>query len=216
MTNDAPRSNRVGLYVAVGLAVAVVGLVVLWGAAGSGLFSPPRPKVEVPGVGSVDLRDAQRAVQTLEAAKDVDATDPEALKAYLPAAIAGFQRTELSTTTGGAAGVEGSAAEGKYARGDARLELQVVDIGGAGALLGMAAHLKASKETSTGYERVGKVDGRMTQEKYDRSSRHGEYSVVVGKRFMIHAEGDGVSMDELKAAVAAVPAAQLEGLAKAG
>jgi hypothetical protein len=56
----------------------------------------------------------------------------------------------------------------------------------------------------------------MTQESYDRTTKHGEYGVLVGQRFMVHAEGDGVTMDELKAAVGAVDAGRLEGLAKAG
>jgi hypothetical protein len=56
----------------------------------------------------------------------------------------------------------------------------------------------------------------MTEESYDRQSRHGEYSVLVGQRFMVQAEGDGVTIDELKAAVGAVDFSRLEGLAKAG
>jgi hypothetical protein len=79
-----------------------------------------------------------------------------------------------------------------------------------------AFNVQSSKETASGYEKVGKVDGRMTQESYDRTSRHGEYSVLVADRFMVQATGDGVSIDDLKAAVGAVGAGQLEGLAKAG
>jgi hypothetical protein len=55
----------------------------------------------------------------------------------------------------------------------------------------------------------------MTQERYDRDTKHGEYSVLVGDRFVVEASGDGVAIDDLKAAVNAVGVSRLEGLAKA-
>ena len=64
--------------------------------------------------------------------------------------------------------------------------------------------------------RSGMVGGRMTQESYDRQARSGEFSVLVGERFMVQANGDGVSMDDLKAAVGSVDQGKLEALAKAG
>ena len=119
-------------------------------------------------------------------------------------------------TGGGVGGIQGSNAEGAYAKGDATIRLEVTDMGAAGAMAGMASafNVKGSKETATGYEKVGQVDGRMTTESYDRSSRHGEYSVLAGTRFMISATGEGASMDDLKAAVQSVDPAKLAGLAK--
>lgn len=180
--------------------------------------------VNVPGGGSVDLGKLQAAGERAEAAAkaiesgDMAVTDPDALKAYLPASVAGFTRSEVSASSGGAAGIEGSAAEARYEKGDASLRLQVTDLGAAGALAGMASafNVKSSKETATGYEKVGVVGGRMTQESYDRQTRSGEFSVLVGERFMVQANGDGVSMDDLKAAVGAVDQGKLEVLAKAG
>jgi hypothetical protein len=181
-------------------------------------------KITVPGQGSVDLGKLEEASKRIEAAANQiedgnapAATDPEVLKAYLPATIAGFTRDEVQASSGGAGGLQGSTAEGTYSKGDATLRLSVTDMGAAGALAGMAGafNVKSSNETATGYEKVGKVDGRMTQESYDRESKHGEYGMLVGDRFMIQANGDGVGMNELKAAVASIPAARLEGLAKA-
>jgi hypothetical protein len=179
--------------------------------------------VKAPGGGEVDLGKLEAASKRMEAAaKQVEAgtataTDPEALKAYLPASVAGFTREEVSASSSGAGGYEGSQAEGRYTKGDASLRLEVSDLGAAGALAGMATafNVKSSKETATGYEKVGKVGGRMTQESYDRQARTGEYSILVADRFMVQAKGDGVTMDELKAAVGAIDAGRLEGLAKA-
>lgn len=180
--------------------------------------------VKVPGGGEMDLAKLEAASKRMEAAaKQVEAgtataTDPEALKAYLPASVAGFTRDEVSASSSGAGGYEGSQAEGRYTKGDASLRLEVTDMGAVGALAGVATafNVKSSKETATGYEKVGMVGGRMTQESYDRQAKSGEYSVLVGERFMVQAEGEGVTMEDLKAAVGSVDARRLEGLAKAG
>ena len=158
------------------------------------------------------------AAKQMESGEGVEPTDPDVLKAYLPAAVAGYSRTEVTTGSGGAGGMSGSSANGVYSKGDARLRLSVTDLGGAGALVGMAGafNVKSSTESEGRYEKIGKIEGRMTQEAYDTAAKHGEYSVMVADRFMIAAEGDGVSMAELKAAVAAVGVSRLESLAKRG
>ena len=114
--------------------------------------------------------------------------------------------------------MSGSQAEGVYAKGDASIRLSVTDLGAAGALAGMAGafNVQSSSESDGRYEKVGKVDGRLTTESYNRASKHGEYNVLVGDRFMVAAEGNGVSIEDLKAAVASVEPARLEALAKKG
>lgn len=174
--------------------------------------------VKLPGgEASVDLGKLQAAAEALESGGSGPVSDPDTLKAYLPSTVAGFARGEVSASSGGAAGIEGAAAEAQYAKGDANLRLQVTDLGQAGALAGLAGafKVKSSRDTATGYEKMGMVNGRMTQESYDRSSRSGEYSVLVGERFMVQASGDGVTMEELKAAVDAVGLGRLESAAKA-
>jgi hypothetical protein len=234
----APKEKAVGytavtVIVAILLAVvigvvssAIMGIGMMAGGVGAmGAASALNGGSVKVGDTSVDLGKLEAASKRMEAAaKQIESgegpepTDPEVLKAYLPGAVAGFARTEVSTGSGGAAGMSGSSAEGVYAKGDAQLRLSVADLGAAGALAGMASafNVKSSTESDGKYEKIGKVDGRMTQESYDRATRHGEYSVLVGDRFMVNAQGDGVTMDELKAAVGAVGVARLEGLAKAG
>lgn len=199
----------------------VMGSVALMTGAGAGMMGGAQVSgsVKLPGgEGSVDVGKLAAAAKAIESGESGPVSDPDALKAYLPASVAGFTRGEVSTSSGGAAGIEGSEAEAEYAKGEANLRLQVTDLGQAGALAGMAGafKVKSSKETATGYEKMGVVNGRMTQESYDRESKSGEYSVLVGERFMVHARGDGVSMEELKAAVEAVGLSRLEAAAKAG
>lgn len=163
----------------------------------------------------------ERAAEQMEAAAEGraegGAADPAVFKAYLPGAVAGFTRTELSTGSGGVGGIEGSSATATYTKGESRMTVAVTDLGAMGALaaLGGAFNVESTSEENGRYEKVGKVNGRMTMEEYDSNSRHGSYGVMIGERFMVQAEGDGVTMDELKSAVAAIDAGRLEKLASA-
>jgi hypothetical protein len=182
------------------------------------------------GDAEVDLGKLQEASKQMEASAKqmqaaangqavegaIQAVPGETLKALLPASIGGFARTEAESSSGGVGGVQGSNARGVYAKGDGRINLEVTDMASMGGLAGLAGafNVNSQKETATGYEKIGKVDGRMTTEEYDRQGKSGKYSVMVGNRFMISADGQGVSMDEIKAAVSAVGFSQLEGMAK--
>jgi len=146
----------------------------------------------------------------------VQALPGETLKALLPTAIGGFSRTEVESSAGGVGGLQGSNAEGVYMRGDGRITLAVTDMAAAGGLAGLAGafNVNSSRETADGYEKMGKVNGRMTTEEYNRQGRSGKYAVLVADRFMVEANGSSVTMEELKAAVSAVGLNGLESLAK--
>jgi hypothetical protein len=148
----------------------------------------------------------------------VHALPADTLKSLLPTALpSGFARTEVSATSAGAAGVGGSNAQGVYTKGDGRITLEVTDLAAMGALaaMGGAINVQSDRETATGYEKVGKVDGRLTTESFDNQDKSGKYSVVVANRFVVDAEGSGVAIDDLKAAVSAVGIDKLEGMAHA-
>lgn len=134
------------------------------------------------------------------------AVSTDALKALLPLSVAGYTRGEITAESGGAGMVNMANAKAEYVKGDARMTVAVSDTGAMGALGGIvgAMGVNSNKETSTGYEKVSSVGGRMINEEYDRSARSGKYSVMQG-RAMVAAEGsNGATMDDLKAAVAAV------------
>jgi hypothetical protein len=184
--------------------------------------------VSVPGVGSLDLDKLQAASKRMEAAaKNAEAAakgapdapvaviDPAKLEGLLPAGVAGLQRTNVSSASGGAAGMGGSQAEASYGSGANMIKLSVTDMGAAGALaaLGSALNVQSSSHDDHGYQKMGKVDGRMTTEKWNSDSKSGTYSVLVGDRFMVSADGGG-SIDMLKQAVGQIDVGTLEQLAK--
>jgi hypothetical protein len=112
--------------------------------------------------------------------------------------------------------VAGSSAEATYTKGDAHFTLQVTDMGSMAGLAGMAGALNVNhtEQTGTRYEKMGKINGRMTTEEFDRASKDGKFGVMVGDRFMVEADGSGADINELKAAVSSVPFGRLESLAK--
>ena len=186
--------------------------------------------VAVPGVGSIDLGKLEAASQQMAAAAAasqapagspaaegaVVAVAPTALQGLLPAGLPGLARTAISASSAGAAGFSGSTAEARYGADGKSIKLSVTDMGAAGALaaLGSAFNVQSSTQDANGYEKIGKVDDRMTTEKWSAASKSGNYSIMIANRFMVTADGDGVDMAELKAAVVEVDPAALEQLAK--
>ena len=140
------------------------------------------------------------------------------LKALLPESLpGGFTRSDLSTSTGGAAGFNFGSAKANYAKGDARITVSLMDMGalGAFAALGGIFGASASEETETSYSKIGEVDGRMTIEEFNRATNSGKYVTIVDNRIMVEADGSGgATIDELKAAVLAIDLARVAALAK--
>ncbi len=177
----------------------------------------------VPGGGTVDMGKLEEAGKKLEDAatkmqrgEGKPAIAPDVLQSLLPASLGGLARSSIESSSMGAAGVGGSQAEARYTGTDSEIRLTVTDMGALGGLaaLGGALNVQSSKQSGTSYEKVGKVDGRMTTEKFDSADKRGEYSTIVGDRIMVQAEGSASSIEVLKGAVASVDLRKVEGLAK--
>ena len=80
--------------------------------------------------------------------------------------------------------------------------------------MGTALGVEQNREDADGYERTGTVDGAMQSESWNRTDSRGKFGRMFGNRFMVEAEGQAGSVDELKAAVAAVDKDRLSGLAQ--
>jgi len=225
------------VYAVVGMVVGSVMAMGMIGAGMSGLNISANSPAALTGTvhvggASVDLGKLQAASQQMQAAANqiqaqqngqpapagsVKAVPLDTLKALLPAALpAGYARGDVEASSAGAAGMGGSSAQGTYARGDQKITLQVTDMGAMGAIaaLGGAIDAQSEKQTATGYEKMGKIDGRITTEEFDNQSKAGKYSVVVANRFLVEADGQGADMGDLKGAVSSVGFGRLEGLAQ--
>lgn len=184
------------------------------GVSSFGTVSSDAATVSIPGVGKIDTSKFEQAAKDIEASTSGNskAIAPSDLQALLPAAIGNYQRTSIESMRAG----PGSQAEGTYESGDKSFTLKVTDaaVVGAMASLGSAFGVESNKEDADSYERTTTKDGNLVVEKWDRSSQDGSFMTMVAKRFMIEAEGDAGSIDELKAAVASVDPGKLAALSK--
>jgi hypothetical protein len=92
-----------------------------------------------------------------------------------------------------------SQAEVRYEKGDANIELKIVDSGFNQLLLTpYAMFLQAGyeKETSSGYEKSTTVNGQPGWEKWNTDGKDGELNALVNKRFLMTIEGRNI--DDMK------------------
>ena len=153
---------------------------------------------------------------------NVEAVTPDRLEPFLPETLGGRDRSTFSTQRNSAMGMQMTEARATYTGEDGRQwDLQVTDTGSAKELLALAgwAGIEGENESSNGYDKTYRADGRLVHEQWDRGSSRGEYAMVLGDRFTVKIEGQADSIDDLKAALAdldleALEAMKGEGVAK--
>lgn len=175
-------------------------------------------------VAGVDLGKLQQATEQMAAeasaqqngTSTVKLADPQALLALTPENFMGAARSDVSTSSGGMGSVSASTAKATYVIGDGSVTLTVSDIGTMGGLGAMAAamNVNTSSSSADGYEKVSTVDGVMTSEKYNSSSKSGEYTIVNNGRISVDADGSGVDINTIKSLVASVDMGKAKSLAQ--
>jgi hypothetical protein len=92
--------------------------------------------------------------------------------------------------------VKFSQSEVTYTKGDAQIEVKIVDTA-MSSLLTMPYRMFMAtgytKETDTGYEKATVVGGNPGWEKWDNSAKHAELGTVVGNRFLITIDGNDIA-----------------------
>ena len=150
-----------------------------------------------------------------------DALPTDDLKSFLPDSIGGMKRTTMSVNRNETMGMQISKGEASYDAGDGnRIELSVVDTGGASGFLALAGAAvtmgEQETETDQGFERTKRAGSRWFHEKWDSASKRGEYEVFVADRFIVKAEGDAASFEQIKGVVDGVDLARLESMKDSG
>ncbi|KRE83644.1 hypothetical protein ASG75_14905 [Rhodanobacter sp. Soil772] len=167
---------------------------------------------------------AEQAGKEVEAAQkpgdsNVEALAPDQIKTFLPDSLGNLKRSSLSAERNSAMGMQTSQASASYAADNGQhVTLEVSDTGGARGFMSLAAAMapEEEKQTDHGYEKTYSVDGNLVHEEWDTQSKYGEYSMVVGKRFTVKANGNVDSIGQLKQAVASIDLGKLESLKDAG
>jgi hypothetical protein len=148
--------------------------------------------------------------------KGVEPVQLDALKPLVPEKLAGMERTDLRADRSGVAGLMAARVEADYAAGDKRVQLEIVDTGGAAGLTGLAAWAaigaSSESETSERTERMRREGNRLVREEISKRGGTNSYSVILADRFVVSAEGDGVDIGTLKSAVGSLDLAKIESL----
>jgi hypothetical protein len=151
--------------------------------------------------------------------KKVDPLQLDQLKAFVPDSFAGLNKDgNGSAERNGIAGLMVAKAGARYSDGGSRrVDLEIVDSGGASGLMGMAgwAGMESQKEDDYGTERTTRTNGRWTHE---RDARNGtdEYAVMIADRFMVTAKSSDVDLAGLRSAVASLNLSGLERMKDVG
>jgi hypothetical protein len=149
----------------------------------------------------------------------VEVVDQNQLKAMLPENLPGLKRATITAEKTAMGGFSLSKALAAYTDEQGRsLDLSITDIGGNKMFGAIAAWglVDMQKETDTGYEKMGKVDGRPTHERFNKNDPSGEYGVLVAGRFLVETRGHKTDMPMLKQAVASIDLGKLEGMKNQG
>ena len=146
--------------------------------------------------------------------KPKEVVDAKLLKEFLPDDAAGLARKSAESEKVGAMGFMVSKAEADYKDGDSSIEINIIDVAGTGALMGMAAWsmMDMDKETDNGYEKTTTYKGNKAYEKYDSKNKDGEIAVIVAKRFVVTIKGRNVEMDKIKDTLDDIDFGKLEDL----
>ena len=143
------------------------------------------------------------------------------LKEALPQELAGFDKGESSGEKNNAFGIAVSEAKQSFrtADGNKRVRFEITDPGslsGPFALANMWMNIEVDKETSDGYERTSTVNGRKLHEKWSKSGQHGSVQLVVGNRFMVEVDAQGIEMNDVKSLIGKIDVAKLEAMKSDG
>ncbi len=136
----------------------------------------------------------------------------EVLKAIIPA-VTGWERGEVSGEQAAMMGISYSQAKAEYSKGDASINLEIVDTALIQALVmpfTMLASGGMDQRSDDGYRRGVKIGGNPGWEEWKNGNKAGEINVLVGGRFIVKGRGDGLpNMDPVKQVVEAVDMAKL-------
>jgi uncharacterized membrane protein len=151
--------------------------------------------------------------------KRVEAVSIEQLTPLVPDQFAGLARQSRNAERNGMAGITIAKAEASYGDGAGRsAKLEITDSGGTTGLMGLAswANLQGERENDQYSERTERVGGRIVHQKMSKTGGTHEYNVVIGDRFIVTAEGDGIDFDALRSAVSALDLGKLEAMKNVG
>jgi hypothetical protein len=207
--------EKAGGYTALSVVIGIVLSLIIGMVVGhlSGVSSFTKSAV----TSSLHLTGADGSTTSLPTGK-VESLPADQIRAFLPDSVDSLKRRSIDSERN-AVGMQISSATAEYGDDSGHdITLTVADTGSMRGLMAMAGAMapESDQETDHGYNKTYTKDGRLTHEQWDTSAKNGEYSVIVGQRFSVKANGRADSIDQLKQAVEAVDLSKLEALKDQG
>jgi len=171
---------------------------------------------------SGDSQDQQEAMQNMVGTllggnASIKAVSPDKLDDFLPETLLGMDRSDFSAERNQAMGVQVTQAQARYSDGRQQLQVEIIDMAGAKGVLALAgfAALGNESKTDNGYEKTYSDAGRIVNEKWNEADGHGEYSIVIGQRFVIKVTGQADSITALRTLANTLDSEALEAIQSA-
>jgi hypothetical protein len=134
-------------------------------------------------------------------------------KALLPEAVGDLKRESVEAMGDGQSIVSAATAHYRNAAGDRSLSLSITDVGsGLGAAAAMWSMVTLDRESDGEVEKIYKDGKRSVHEKARTDGREAEVQMILGNGTMVGAEGQGMDLKAVKAALASVDLSKVEAL----
>ncbi|KAB2888462.1 MAG: YIP1 family protein [Desulfobulbaceae bacterium] len=149
----------------------------------------------------------------------VETLAPERIKSFLPDTLSGYTRAAISAERTAAMGFQISTASASYENGSGNmLDVEITDMGVAKGVMALAGWfgVEQEKTTETGYEKTYKQGNDFIHEQWDSLNGSGEYTKIVGQRFMVKISGSAVDIEVFRDALKGIDMAGLEALKDEG
>ncbi|KAA6440478.1 hypothetical protein FEM33_07765 [Dyadobacter flavalbus] len=156
-------------------------------------------------------------VKKLKNGKTSEPVEISKLKMLLAEKLGNFSRIQIKGEKSGAAGFLISTAEARYkGKNDQIIRIEIIDTGGIASTSTMTLASRAmagiNSETASGHEKTTDIEGHKAFEKYDNTSKTGVLNVMVAERFLVNAEGENISINQLKDVINAINLSKLNNL----
>lgn len=150
--------------------------------------------------------------------KRVEPVSIDQLKPFVPETFAGLAKRSSNAERTGMAGIMVATAEATYADDAGKsIELEITDTGGASGLMGLASWVgvEGEKDNDQVSEKTQRVDGRLVHQRVSKTGGTNEFTIVLGERFIVKAEGSA-DISTLRSAVSNLDLQKLEAMKGVG
>lgn len=169
------------------------------------------------GEKAAEQTDVAAALNAIAAPSSAKPATVASLAETVPNSLLDLDKVDFSNQSVGAAGYEMTVVSARYGKGDRTIQLTITDAPAGGPALAAAnawAMGNFERTTANGFQRTAMVDGYRGYEEFDTRRDRATVSAFIANRFVFNVRGTGISMEDMRRAVAEFGLRRLGGLAE--